>query len=298
MNIQWYPGHMTKAKRMMEENIKLVDVVVEMIDARVPLSSRNPELIKIAGSKPRIIVLNKIDLADDEMTRRWSKRLKEEGAAVVTVNARDGKGMNKVMTAAKEVCKEKIERNRARGIINKPIRAMIVGIPNVGKSTFINKLIGKASAKTGNKPGVTKGKQWLKVKKDFELLDTPGLLWPKFEDQKVGIALALIGSIKEDLLDTRELAFNMIELMRTYYKGQFLNKYSIETIEDKSLMDILEEITVKRNILKSGSIPDTDRMAIILLDEFRNGKYGKITLDIIDEQGLTENEKANEIPEN
>lgn len=291
MNIQWYPGHMTKAKRMMEENIKLVDVIVEMLDARVPLSSRNPELLKIANNKPRIVVLNKIDLADDEMTRKWSSRLKKEGAEVVLVNARDGKGMNMVMSAAKEVCKEKIERNRARGIINKPIRAMIVGIPNVGKSTFINKLIGKASAKTGNKPGITKGKQWLKVKKDFELLDTPGLLWPKFEDQKVGIALALIGSIKEELLDTRELSFHMIELMRSYYKEQFLNRYPIGNIESKSLMDILEEITVMRNILKTGNIPDTDRMSIILLDEFRNGKYGKITIDIIDEFGFTEDER-------
>ncbi|PKM96098.1 MAG: ribosome biogenesis GTPase YlqF [Firmicutes bacterium HGW-Firmicutes-1] len=283
MNIQWYPGHMTKAKRMMEENIKLVDVVVEMLDARVPLSSRNPELLKIANNKPRIVVLNKIDLADDEMTRRWAKILKNEGAAVVLVNARDGKGMNSIMVASKEVCKEKIQRNLARGIISKPIRAMVVGIPNVGKSTFINKLVGKASAKTGNKPGVTKGKQWIKLKRDFELLDTPGLLWPRFEDEKVGIALALIGSIKEELLDTRELAFKMIDLMRNNYKDQFLKKYNVEDIENKELMQILEEITVQRHIIKTGNEPDTDRMALILLEEFRNGKYGKVTIDVIDE---------------
>ncbi|PKM50753.1 MAG: ribosome biogenesis GTPase YlqF [Firmicutes bacterium HGW-Firmicutes-7] len=283
MNIQWYPGHMTKAKRMMEENVKLVDVVIEMLDARVPLSSRNPEVLKIAKNKPRIVILNKIDLADEEMTRRWAKFLKDEGAAVVLVNARDGKGMNNVMTAAKEVCKEKIQRNLARGIINKPIRAMVVGIPNVGKSTFINKLVGKASAKTGNKPGVTKGKQWIKVKKDFELLDTPGLLWPRFEDQRVGIALALIGSIKEELLDRRELAFKMIDLMRTHYKAQFLQKYKVEDIENKDLMEILEEITRQRHLVKTGNEPDTDRMSIVLLDEFRNGKYGKITIDIFDE---------------
>jgi ribosome biogenesis GTPase A len=268
---------------MMEENIKLVDVVVEMLDARVPLSSRNPELLKIANNKPRIVVLNKIDLADDEMTRRWAKILKNEGAAVVLVNARDGKGMNSIMVASKEVCKEKIQRNLARGIISKPIRAMVVGIPNVGKSTFINKLVGKASAKTGNKPGVTKGKQWIKLKRDFELLDTPGLLWPRFEDEKVGIALALIGSIKEELLDTRELAFKMIDLMRNNYKDQFLKKYNVEDIENKELMQILEEITVQRHIIKTGNEPDTDRMALILLEEFRNGKYGKVTIDVIDE---------------
>lgn len=279
MNIQWYPGHMTKAKRMMEENLKLVDVIIEMLDARVPLSSRNPEILKIANNKPRIVVLNKIDLADDEITKKWVAILKEEGAEVVTVNARDGKGMNNVMTAAKIACKEKIERNKARGIINRPIRAMIVGIPNVGKSTFINKLVGKSSAKTGNRPGVTKGKQWLKVKKDFELLDTPGLLWPKFEDQNVGIALALIGSIKEELLDTRELAFHMIDFMRNNYKKIFLDKYDISDIENKELMEILSEITCIRKLMKAGNIPDTDRMAIILLDEFRNGKFGKITLD-------------------
>lgn len=280
MNIQWYPGHMTKAKRMMEENIKLVDVVIEMLDARVPLSSRNPELSNIAKSKPRIIILNKIDLADNEMTKKWTNIFKAEGAQVVEVNARDGKGMNNVLITAKEVCKEKIQRNIARGIINKPIRAMVVGIPNVGKSTFINKLVGKASAKTGNKPGVTKGKQWIKVKKDFELLDTPGLLWPKFEDKQVGISLALIGSIKEEILDTRELAFHAIDFMRNNYKNQFLEKYDIENIDNKELIDILEEITLKRNIIKTGSVPDTDRMAIILLDEFRNGKLGRITLDL------------------
>ncbi len=279
MNIQWYPGHMTKAKRMMEENLKLVDVVIEMLDARVPLSSRNPEILKIANNKPRIVVLNKIDLADDFITKKWAAILKEEGAEVVTVNARDGKNMNNVMAAAKIACKEKIERNKARGIINRPIRAMIVGIPNVGKSTFINKLIGKSSAKTGNRPGVTKGKQWLKVKKDFELLDTPGLLWPKFEDQSVGIALALIGSIKEELLDTRELAFHMIDFMRNNYKDRFLEKYNVSDIETKELMEILTEATCLRRLMKAGNIPDTDRMALVLLDEFRNGKFGKITLD-------------------
>lgn len=281
MNIQWYPGHMTKAKRMMEENIKLVDVVIEMLDARVPLSSRNPELANIAKNKPRIIILNKIDLADDMMTKKWTSFFKAEGAAVVEVNSRDGKGINNIFLTAKDVCKEKIQRNLARGIINKPIRAMVVGIPNVGKSTFINKLVGRASAKTGNKPGVTKGKQWIKIKKDFELLDTPGLLWPKFEDKEIGISLALIGSIKEEILDTRELAFYAIDFMRKNYKNQLLNNYNVDNIDSKELIDILEEITLKRNILKTGGIPDIERMAIIFLDEFRNGKLGRITIDKI-----------------
>lgn len=288
MNIQWYPGHMSKARRMMEENVKLVDVVIEIIDARVPFSSRNPDFVKIAGNKPRIVVLNKIDLADDSMTKMWSKILEDEGAKVIAVNARDGKGMNQVLAAAKEVCKDKIARDKARGLINKPIRAMIAGIPNVGKSTFINKIAGKASAKTGNKPGVTKGKQWIKVKKDIELLDTPGLLWPKFEDKRVGINLALIGSIKEEILDVRELTFKMIELMRSYYKEQFINKYNIEQIEDKDLMTILEEITLKRNILMTGNEPDINRMSHILMEEFKNGKLGKVTIDRIENESEAE----------
>ncbi len=284
MNIQWYPGHMTKAKRMMEENIKLVDVVIEILDARVPYSSRNPEILKIAKNRPRVVVLNKSDLADDEMTKQWAKLLREEGAEVVTVNARDGQGMNHVLPAAKAVCKEKIARDKAKGMINRPVRAMVVGIPNVGKSTFINKIVGKASAKTGNKPGITKGKQWIKLKHDFELLDTPGLLWPRFESEQVGISLALIGSIKEQILDTRELVFHMLEFMRTHYKGQFLKKYEVQDIETKEIMEVLEAATLKRGLLKTGGVPDTDRMAMVLLEEFRNGKIGKITIDRIKEQ--------------
>lgn len=279
MNIQWYPGHMTKAKRMMQENIKLVDVVIELVDARVPLSSRNPDMNEIANNKPRIIVFNKVDLADDVKTKEWMNKFKSEFAAVLYINSKNGKGINSVLTAVKEVCKEKIERNKKRGLINKPMRAMVVGIPNVGKSTFINKLVGKSSAKTGNKPGVTRGKQWIKLKKDIELLDTPGILWPRFEDKQVGINLALIGSIKDELLDTRELAFELIEYMKANYKENFLKQYNVENIEEKSPGDILEDITIKRNILMAGSQPDIERMAIMLLDEFRNGKFGNITLE-------------------
>jgi len=279
MNIQWYPGHMTKAKRMMQENIKLVDVIIELVDARIPLSSRNPEIKKLSNNKPIILVFNKIDLADKEKTKEWIETLKDEVAAIVMVNSNRGEGIKQILTTAKEVCKEKIERNKRRGLINKPIRAMVVGIPNVGKSTFINKLVGKSSAKTGNRPGVTKGKQWIKLKKDIELLDTPGILWPKFEDKAVGIKLALIGSIKEELLDQRELCFHMIEFMKENYLNQFKNKYDIEDIENKEPMTILEEITISRKIIKAGNQPDTDRMASMLLEEFRNGKLGKVTIE-------------------
>lgn len=282
MLIQWYPGHMTKAKRMMEENIKLVDVIIEIIDARVPLSSRNPELMKLAKGKPRMVVMNKIDLADDAMSQEWAKFYKNEGAFVVQVNARDGKGINQVLPTAKEACKEKIDRNKAKGLINRPVRAMVVGIPNVGKSTFINKLVGKASAKTGNKPGVTKGKQWIKLNKEFDLLDTPGLLWPKFEDLQIGINLALIGSIKEDILNRSELVLHMLDFMKKYYPDKLMNKYPIENIGEKESIEILQEITIKRNVVKARGEADIDKMAVILLDEFKNGKYGKITIDPLD----------------
>jgi ribosome biogenesis GTPase A len=280
MNIQWYPGHMTKAKRMMQENIKLVDVVIELVDARVPLSSRNPDMKQIANNKPRITVFNKVDLADDEKTRIWMDRFKAEGSSVLYVNSKNGKGINNVLATAREVCKEKIERNKKRGLINKPIRAMVVGIPNVGKSTFINKLVGKSSAKTGNKPGVTRGKQWIKLKKDIELLDTPGILWPKFEDKQVGINLAFIGSIKDEILDSRELCFELIDFMKNNYKENLLKHYQIDEIDNKKSDEILEDITIKRNILKTGNKPDIERMALMFLDEFRNGKFGKITLEL------------------
>lgn len=283
MNIQWYPGHMTKARRMMQENIKLVDIVIELVDARVPSASRNPDIIKLANNKPIIVVLNKIDLADDKETQKWMEYFKEECAGAVAVNSNNGRGINTILTTAKEVCKEKIERDKKRGLINRPIRAMVVGIPNVGKSTFINKLVGKASAKTGNKPGITKGKQWIKLKRDIELLDTPGILWPKFEDQQVGINLALIGSIKTELLDSRELTFHMIEFMMRKYKSMFLRNYEIEEIESKTTMEILEEMTISRNMKKTGNLPDIDRMSVMLLDEFKNAKYGRVTIEQIED---------------
>lgn len=281
MNIQWYPGHMTKAKRMMQENIKLVDVIIELIDARVPISSRNPDMDNITRNKPRIIVLNKIDLADRNKTEEFIKWYENQGASVVLVNSKNGKGINQVISKTYELCKEKIERNKKRGLINKPVRAMVAGIPNVGKSTFINKLVGKASAKTGNRPGVTKGKQWIKLKKDMELLDTPGILWPKFEDEQVGINLALIGSIKDDILNIEELALILIEFLKDGYKEQLVNRYKLADIENSTPVDILENIGKNRNLIKAGNEIDLSKAAIILMDEFRNGILGKITLETV-----------------
>lgn len=279
MNIQWYPGHMTKAKRMMKDNIKIIDVVIEIVDARVPISSQNPEVKILANQKPRIVVLNKVDLADPSETAKWTEFFKQDGYVVVETNSKGGQGVKKIAEAVNIACKEKIDRNKRRGLINKPMRAMVVGIPNVGKSTFINKLVGKASAKTGNKPGVTKGKQWLKLKNEIELLDTPGVLWPKFEDQQVGIKLAMIGSIREEILDMESLAMLMLEFMRDSYTNVLSNKYPGEDYADKDGHQILIDITKDRNFLKSGGIPDTNRMGRMLLEEFRNGKMGRMTLE-------------------
>lgn len=282
MNIQWYPGHMTKAKRMMQENIKLIDVVMELVDCRVPVSSQNPEVKTLANQKPRIMVFNKVDLADPRETERWEKHFKDLGYVVVKVNSNNGQGIKLVAQAVKVACKEKIERNKRRGLINKPMRAMVVGIPNVGKSTFINKLVGKSSAKTGNKPGVTKGKQWLKLKSEIELLDTPGVLWPKFEDKSVGIKLAMIGSIKEEILDTEALAGLILEFMVASYPEYLYKKYpSAEGVEGDGHV-LLHTITFNRNLLKTGGVPDTLRMSKIVLEEFRNGKLGKMTLETVD----------------
>ena len=213
MHFQWYPGHMTKAKRMMQENIKLIDLVIELVDARVPLSSRNPDIDELGKGKARLILLNKADLAEDRWNNEWKAYFENKGYSCVKVNSKKGGGLKSIQAVIQEACKEKIERDRRKGILNRPVRAMVVGIPNVGKSTFINSLAGKAAAKTGNKPGVTKGKQWIRLNKSVELLDTPGILWPKFEDQSVGLRLALIGSIKDEILNIEELASELIKFM-------------------------------------------------------------------------------------
>ena len=278
MQFQWYPGHMTKAKRAMQEDLKLIDVIIELVDARVPLSSKNPDIDQLANGKSRIILMNKYDLADPAITEKWIHYYEEKGYYVTKVNSKNGNGVKAVHGVIQEACKAKIERDRRRGILNRPIRAMIVGIPNVGKSTFINSFAKKACAKTGNKPGVTKGKQWIRLNKNVELLDTPGILWPKFEDQAVGLKLAFIGSIKDEILQTEELASELVDFINRSYPGVLEEKYAIEHSDDK--FEVLEKIAQSRHCLVRGNEFDTEKAAAILLDDFRNGRLGRITLEV------------------
>ena len=276
MNIQWYPGHMTKAKRQMQEDIKLIDIVIELLDARLPLSSRNPDIDDLAKNKYRLVLLNKADLADDYVTDKWMEYFKSKGAFCVKINSQKGQGIKQINAVVKEACKEKIERDRKRGILNRPIRAMVVGIPNVGKSTFINAYAGKSATKTGNKPGVTRGKQWIRLGKDIELLDTPGILWPKFEDKSVGLKLAFIGSIKDEILNTTELALELIELLADKYSGVLSKRYDIE---ESDKVKNLEAVAIARGCKKKGDEPDFDKAALLILDDFRSGRLGKISLE-------------------
>ena len=277
MQIQWYPGHMTKAKRAMKEDIKLIDLVIELVDARVPLGSRNPDIDELAKGKGRIVLLNKADLADDGCTERWIAWFKEQGIHALRINARSGMGMKQIQPLVQEACKEKIERDRKRGIKNRPVRAMVVGIPNVGKSTFINSYAGKACAKTGNKPGVTKGKQSTRLNKNVELLDTPGILWPKFEDQRVGLYLALIGAIKDEILNIDELSLELIKILLSDYPTVLKERYGVE--EDAEPPVILGQIAENRKCISKGGELDYSKAAALLIDEFRSGKLGQITLE-------------------
>ena len=277
MHFQWYPGHMTKAKRMMQEDIKLIDLVIELVDARVPISSRNPDIDELGKNKARLILLNKADLAEEKWNDAWMEYFKSKGYLCVKVNSKKGGGVKSIQSVIQEACKEKMERDRKRGILNRPVRAMVVGIPNVGKSTFINALAGKAAAKTGNKPGVTKGKQWIRLNKNVELLDTPGILWPKFEDQLVGLKLAFIGSIKDEILNTEELAAEFIKFVQNAYPGTLAEKYSIEEMEDP--YESLTKIAESRHCLVRGNELDTEKAAVLLLDDFRNGRIGRLTIE-------------------
>ena len=277
MNYQWYPGHMTKAKRMMEENIKLIDLIIEVVDARIPLASRNPDIDQLGRNKARLILLNKSDLADEKENEKWSRYFQEQGAFAVKINARTGAGVKNVLPVILESCKEKLERDRKRGIKNRPIRAMVVGIPNVGKSTFINAFAGKACTKTGNKPGVTKGKQWIRINKNIELLDTPGILWPKFEDQAIGAKLAMTGSIRDEILNLEELSLELLGYLHGSYEGILESRYGITESQDRLAM--LEQIARNRNCIQRGNELDYAKAANILLEEFRNGKIGRITLE-------------------
>ena len=278
MNIQWYPGHMTKARRMMQEDIKLIDLIIELVDARVPLSSRNPDIDELGKNKARLILLNKSDLADPAVNETWVKYFESLGYTVVQINSKSGAGIKTISQKVQEACKEKIERDKRRGIKNRPIRAMVAGIPNVGKSTFINAYAGKNCAKTGNKPGVTKGKQWIRMGKGLELLDTPGILWPKFEDQNVGIRLAMIGSINENILNIEELSLLAIDYLRQEYPGLIKKQYEISEEAEKPL-EILERIADRRKCLSKGGEYDYAKAASMFMDDFRNGRLGRFSLE-------------------
>ncbi|MDO4344821.1 MAG: ribosome biogenesis GTPase YlqF [Eubacteriales bacterium] len=277
MNYQWYPGHMTKAKRMMQEDIKLIDVIIELVDARIPFSSRNPDIDELGKQKSRVIILNKADLADGRYNEKWTAWFQEKGYFVVNIDSRTKSGMASLQKMIQEACREKIERDRRRGIKNRPVRAMVAGIPNVGKSTFINTFAGKASAKTGNRPGVTKGKQWIRMNKEVELLDTPGILWPKFDDQAVGMRLAMTGSIRDEILNTEELALELIQFLIHHYPGTLNARYGCE--EDAAPLQILEKIAEARGCLQKGRELDLAKASAFLLDDFRSGKLGRITLE-------------------
>ena len=277
MHFQWYPGHMTKAKRAMQEDIKLIDVVIELVDARIPLSSKNPDIDSLANNKSRILLLNKSDMADSAVVKAWIRYFEEQGTLALAVNSKKRNELKQVNDLIGEACKAKIERDRKRGILNRPIRAMIVGIPNVGKSTFINSFAGKSCTKTGNKPGVTTGKQWIRLNKQVELLDTPGILWPKFEDQRVGQHLAFIGSIKDELIQSTDLALDLIEFLTEEYPGTLYEHYHVA--EDENSSSILLAIAKNRVCMKIGNEIDYDKAAFLLLDDFRNARLGEISIE-------------------
>lgn len=278
LNIQWYPGHMTKTRRQIEADLKLVDAVCEIVDARIPMSSRNPDIDSICGAKPRIIILNRMDLADRDATKRWLEYFRSKGMAAVATDCKSRKGISEFQPAVRSVLKEKIERNEAKGM-HKPVKVMVVGIPNVGKSTLINQISGRKGAKAENRPGVTRGKQWVTVDSGLLLLDTPGILWPKFEDPDVGMKLAYTGAVKENVIDTEELAYRLMELLQQYYPDTLKNRYGIEVDEQIPGYELLEAAGKKRGYLLARGEINTERMAKVLLDEYRAGKLGRLTFE-------------------
>lgn len=278
VNIQWYPGHMTKTRRQIEADLKQVDAVCEIVDARIPMSSRNPDIDFICGNKPRIIILNRMDLADPAATKRWAEYFKSKGMAVVITDCKSRRGINNFQPAVRSVLQEKIARDAAKGM-NRPLRVMIVGIPNVGKSTLINQISGRKGAKAENRPGVTRGKQWVTVDSGLLLLDTPGILWPKFEDPNVGLMLAYTGAVKEGILDIEDLSSRLMALLYKRYPQAVKDRYGIDMPEDTMGYDLLIEAGRKRGYLMARGEINTERMAKVLLDEYRSGKLGKFTLE-------------------
>lgn len=278
-NINWYPGHMAKTRRLIDENLKLIDVVVEILDARVPVSSRNPDFDTLFAAKPRVVVMNKFDLADERATAAWEKWYRDNGTRVLLTNSLNGKGVDRLAGEVKLAIADKLARDAARGV-TKAVRLMVVGIPNVGKSSLINRLAGRASAKTGDRPGVTRGKQWIRLKNGMELLDTPGILWPKFEDQRTGMHLAFIGSIRDEIMDVETLACHLLEYLRDHYAPLLVQRYKLDgDISALEGYELLEYIGKKRGFVVSGGEIDTYRAANVILDEFRAAKIGRVTLE-------------------
>lgn len=280
MNIQWYPGHMTKTRRMMEESLKLVDGVCEILDARIPASSRNPDLDEIVGGKPRLVVLNRIDQADPAMVRRWAAWFKSQGMAVLETDCKNRKGVGGFVPAIRAMLSEKLQRYQEKGQVGRPLKIMVAGIPNVGKSTFINQIAGRKSAKAENRPGVTRGKQWITVDQGLLLLDTPGILWPKFEDREVGMRLAYTGAVKDDIMDLETLSSGLLALLWRQYPEAVASRYKIEAEPDAQGYALLEAVGRKRGFLISGGEVDTERAARMVLEEYRSGKLGRFTLDL------------------
>ena len=278
MDIQWYPGHMTKARRAMEESLKLINLIIELTDARMPASGRNPDIDKMGNGKFRLILLNKADLADPAVSAAWQEYYRKQGIACILLDSRKSDGMKQIRNTILEVCKEKFERDRKRGIKNRPVRAMVTGIPNVGKSTFINSFAKRSAAKTGNKPGVTRGNQWIRLNDKVELLDTPGILWPKFEDPEVGVKLALIGTINDEILSQYELALRGIEYLKAAYPDALPSRYEGLT-PDRGNEETLAEIAQIRKCLKKGGEPDTDKAARLFLEDLRSGRFGRISFE-------------------
>jgi ribosome biogenesis GTPase A len=278
-DLHWYPGHMTKAKRMMQENSKLIDVLIELLDARIPHSSKNPDIDTLGQGKIRVVILNKADLADPESNRRWTKHLQEQGAYVTEANSKLTTNMKGIHQLIQEASREKKERDRKRGILNRPVRAMVVGIPNVGKSTFINSFAGRACTKTGNKPGVTKGKQWIRINTSLELLDTPGILWPRFDDRTAGRNLALIGSMNDDVIDVGTLAGELARMLADRYPQAMEMRYGATWNTSPSKADVLEAVAKCRNCVTKGEQWDLEKAARLLLDDFRSGSIGRISIE-------------------